>query len=56
VVSAAAAAVSNLISHKGFEYVLTVNEQLANNTREFEAPTVVHSTIMSDGYGRLILT
>jgi dipeptidyl aminopeptidase len=38
------------VGNNSFEYVLTVNERLTNVTREFEAPTVVHSTITSDGY------
>lgn len=38
------------IGNNSFEYVLTTNERLANVTRQFEAPTVVHSTIKSDGY------
>ncbi|KAF8643012.1 hypothetical protein AX16_009257 [Volvariella volvacea WC 439] len=33
-----------------FDYVLTNNDRLANITLEYEAPTVIHSTIESDGY------
>ncbi|KAJ7156898.1 dipeptidyl aminopeptidase [Mycena crocata] len=33
-----------------FEYVLTTNELLLNVTEEYEAATVVHSTIEVDGY------
>ncbi|KAJ7089745.1 dipeptidyl aminopeptidase [Mycena belliarum] len=33
-----------------FEYVLTTNERLANVTEEYEAATVVYSTIEVDGY------
>ncbi|KAJ7132184.1 dipeptidyl aminopeptidase [Mycena epipterygia] len=33
-----------------FEYVLTTNDRLVNVTEEYEAATVVHSTIDVDGY------
>jgi len=35
----------------GFEFVLATNEELGNVTKRYEAATVIHSTIMSDGYG-----
>lgn len=34
-----------------FEHSLTMNEHLSNVTAEYEAPTIVHSTITIDGYG-----
>jgi hypothetical protein len=34
-----------------FSYVLTTNDLLANVTQQYEAPTVVFSTITSHGYG-----
>ncbi|KAG6836690.1 hypothetical protein H0H93_004801 [Arthromyces matolae] len=36
--------------NSSFEHLLTQNELLTNVTMEYEAPTVVHSTIISDGY------
>ncbi|KAG5652732.1 hypothetical protein H0H81_003931 [Sphagnurus paluster] len=38
------------VDNATFEHFLTKNERLANITMEYEAPTVVHSTIVSDGY------
>ena len=35
----------------GFDSYLARNERLTNVTMEYEAPTVVHSTIISDGHG-----
>lgn len=38
--------------NEDFNYVLTDNERLANATAEYEAPTVIHSTIVNEeGYG-----
>ena len=34
-----------------FNYILTTDERLKNVTQEFETPTVVYSTIDSEGYG-----
>jgi len=34
-----------------FDYVLTTNDALNNATSEYEAATVIHSTIEVDGYG-----
>jgi dipeptidyl aminopeptidase len=34
-----------------FNHILTLNEALFNRTSEYEAATVIYSTIMSDGYG-----
>ncbi|KAI3616486.1 putative dipeptidyl aminopeptidase [Moniliophthora roreri] len=33
-----------------WEYILNMNEALANVTREYESPTVVHGSITIDGY------
>ncbi|KAF5386417.1 hypothetical protein D9757_006636 [Collybiopsis confluens] len=33
-----------------FNYVLTTNDELGNRSTEFEAPTVLYSTIESDGF------
>ncbi|KAG6828503.1 hypothetical protein H0H92_007779 [Tricholoma furcatifolium] len=38
------------LGNTSFEHLLTNNDLLANRTMEYEAPTVVHSTIISDGY------
>ncbi|KAG6885763.1 hypothetical protein C0993_010275 [Termitomyces sp. T159_Od127] len=38
------------VGNASFEHILTKNEWLANITMEYEAPTVVRSTIVSDGY------
>lgn len=35
--------------------MLTTNDRLVNVTEEYEAATVVHSTIDVDGYGELII-
>ncbi|KAG6816533.1 hypothetical protein H0H87_005395 [Tephrocybe sp. NHM501043] len=39
------------VGNSSFEHYLSKNEALTNVTMEYEAPTVVHSTIVSDGYG-----
>jgi dipeptidyl aminopeptidase B len=44
-----------LIIPIAFDYVLEQNEALKNATMEYEAPTIVRSTINSDGYGQLSL-
>ncbi|KAH0583152.1 hypothetical protein H2248_011035 [Termitomyces sp. 'cryptogamus'] len=38
------------VGNSSFEYILTKNERLANVTMEYQAPTIVRSTIVSDGY------
>ncbi|KAF7370927.1 hypothetical protein MSAN_00726600 [Mycena sanguinolenta] len=38
------------VADTAFEYVLTTNERLLNVTEEYEAPTVLYSTIEVDGY------
>ncbi|KAF8335110.1 dipeptidyl aminopeptidase [Amanita rubescens] len=38
------------INNRSFEFVLATNERLGNITKRYEAATVIHSTIMSDGY------
>ncbi|KAG6917095.1 hypothetical protein DXG01_003915 [Tephrocybe rancida] len=38
------------VGNSSFEHSLTKNEWLTNVTMEYEAPTVIHSTIVSDGY------
>ncbi|KAJ7281993.1 dipeptidyl aminopeptidase [Mycena rebaudengoi] len=38
------------VADSEFEYVLTTNEYLVNVTEEYEAATVVHSTIEVDGF------
>ncbi|KAJ3974288.1 dipeptidyl aminopeptidase [Lentinula raphanica] len=37
-------------SNPDFHYVLHTNDELSNTTSQFEAPTVLYSTIESDGY------
>ncbi|PFH50952.1 hypothetical protein AMATHDRAFT_80539 [Amanita thiersii Skay4041] len=38
------------VNNTDFSYVLTTNERLVNVTRQYEAATVLHSTVVSDGY------
>jgi len=38
------------VGNSTFERILTKNEWLTNATMEYEAPTISHSKIMSDGY------
>ncbi|KAF5354550.1 hypothetical protein D9758_011204 [Tetrapyrgos nigripes] len=42
-----------MVNDSDFNYVLTNNEGLSNVTTEFEAATVIHSTIEIDGFGCL---
>ncbi|KAE9405389.1 dipeptidyl peptidase IV/CD26, N-terminal domain-containing protein [Gymnopus androsaceus JB14] len=39
-----------LLSYADFNYVLTTNEALRNRSSEYEAPTILYSTIESDGF------
>ncbi len=41
--------------NSSFDYLLTDNGRLLNVTAEYEAPTIIHSTIENDGYGELSL-
>ncbi|KAF9037893.1 dipeptidyl aminopeptidase [Hymenopellis radicata] len=36
--------------NNSFDYLLTDNARLSNITAEYEAPTIIHSTIENDGY------
>ncbi|KAF8638411.1 hypothetical protein AX17_002236 [Amanita inopinata Kibby_2008] len=38
------------VNDTAFQYVLTTNERLLNASRQYEVATVLHSTILSDGY------
>ncbi|THU97687.1 dipeptidyl aminopeptidase [Dendrothele bispora CBS 962.96] len=39
-----------MVNNSDFDYVLTTNDELSNATSEYEAATVIHSTIEVDGY------